>query len=105
MLMNSLSLVKKIHHYLEKKGSFFYSRRKAHRLRGQLMQKRGYKIVDRKRIRVLKDYAKETFGSASFWPWLAFYTELRGEFKTGWIPLDYFTVYILKKYNPESIRI
>jgi len=54
---------------------------------------------------LIKSYAKGNFGSSSFWPWLALYTEVRGEFKNGWLPNDYYMAFLLKKYNPESIRI
>lgn len=103
--MNSISLIRRTQQYLEKKGSFYFSRKKAHRLRRQIINERGYTIVNRKKKKALKSYAKKTFGSSSFWPWLSLYTELRGEFKMGWIPEDYYTFYILKKYNPESIRM
>ena len=61
--------------------------------------------MDWKTKREIKSYAKKRFGSSSFWPWLAVYTELRGEFKRGWVPDDYYLAVLLEKYNPEKARI
>src|SRR5699024_2011816 len=41
-------------------------------------------------------------GSRTYWPWLAYYTELRGEFKEGWTPYDYYRFKILPEMNPEQ---
>jgi hypothetical protein len=103
--MNSISLIQKAHSFLQHKGRLFYSRRKAHSLREKIVANRGYKIVDKKGIGRLKSYAKKTYDSSSYWPWLALYTEIRGEFKEGWIPNDFYTAYLLKRYNPKSARI
>lgn len=43
------------------------------------------------------------FGSASYWPWLALYTELRGEFHEGWIPNDYMVYKILPNFNKSDV--
>ena len=104
-MQSSIAFIKKIHLYLERRARLFFYRRKAHRLIKQFVNRRGYKIVDRQKKRSIKSYAKETFGSPAFWPWLSLYTEIRGEFKPGWIPNDYYMAHLLKKYNPESIRI
>ncbi|SMO41467.1 sugar-transfer associated ATP-grasp domain-containing protein [Fodinibius sediminis] len=103
--MNSIDMVKRVHRYSEEKIRLYFYRKQAHRLIKQLVNRRGYKIVDKKKMRMLKSYAKKTFGSSSFWPWLSLYTEIRGEFKTGWIPNDYFLACLSRQYNPESIRI
>lgn len=104
-MKNSIAFIKNIHPYLEKRVRLFFYRRKAHRLIKRLVHKKGYKVVDRQTKKYIKSYAKEIFGSAAFWPWLALYTEIRGEFKKGWLPNDYYMAHLLKQYNPESIRI
>jgi len=62
-------------------------------------------VVDWKTKREMKSYAKKRFGSSSFWPWLAVYTEIRGEFVPGWIPDDYYSAVLLDKHNPTKARI
>jgi len=98
-------LKNKIQPYLERKLRLFFYRRMAHRLINKIVQKRGYQIVDRQIKKTIKSYAKRKYGSSRFWPWLALYTEVQGEFIEGWLPSDYYMAYLLKKYNPESIRI
>jgi len=61
----------------------------------------GRKVVSAKILSDIKHYAKERFGSKSYWPWLVLYTEIRGEFIPGWIPLDYYRFHILKQINQE----
>src|SRR5699024_8121213 len=90
---------------LANKRRLYFHRKKAHRFRRKLINKRGFEIVDRKLKRSIKEYAKQTFGSSSYWPWLALYTELRGEYKEGWLPKDYIQTFLLKTYNPKDIRI
>jgi len=58
-------------------------------------------VVDSSVLSTIKAYSKKQFGSTSYWPWLAVYTEVRGRFIPGWIPQDYYRFVLLKKYNPE----
>ncbi len=78
------------------------SRNEARNLRKRLIQIRGQKIVDRTLKAKIKQYSRETFGSAAYWPWLALYTEMRGEVIEGWIPDDVYRFEILPKLNPEK---
>src|SRR5699024_8843931 len=64
------------------------SRDKAKRMRRKQLSASRKTIIDKSQKRKIKEYCRENFGSASYWPWLVFYTELRGEFKEGWIPFD-----------------
>src|SRR5262245_29653239 len=41
-------------------------------------------------LRLCDDYAKTVLGDAVFSPWLKVYTAAAGEFREGWIPLNYF---------------
>jgi len=103
--MNLISAIKKVRRKLNARGQMFFSRRRAHAARKKIIQHKGGSVVDRKTKREIKSYAKERFGSSSFWPWLAVYTELRGEFIPGWIPHDYYKYILLHKYNPEKAQI
>jgi hypothetical protein len=78
------------------------SRNKAKLLRKKIISINGKSIIDRRLKQKIKRYSKEAFGSSSYWPWLAFYTELRGEFKEGWIPADYYRFDLLPEINPEK---
>ncbi len=76
--MNLIQVGKKLQSQLDIRGRLFFSRRQAHSLRQKLIKRQNKKVVDRKIKRTLKSYAKKTFGSSSYWPWLALYTEIRG---------------------------
>jgi len=79
------------------------SRDNANRLRKRVVSKRGNKIVNRRLKNTIREYCQNSFGSASYWPWIALYTELRGEFKRGWMPNDYYRFCLLPKMNPEKL--
>lgn len=78
------------------------SREKASRIRKQVVSENGSRTVDQKLKKHIKEYCRDAFGSSSYWPWLATYAELRGEFKQGWIPVDYYRFRLLPKMNPEK---
>jgi len=103
--MNLIVLGKKIQAGINKRGRLFFSRRKAHSLRKKLIKEKNHQVVDNELKKDLKSYSKETFGNNAYWPWLALYTEIRGEFKPGWLPDDYYTVILLDEYCPEDARI
>ena len=103
--MNLILAIKKVRRKLNRQGQLFFSRRRAHAARKKIIQHKGGSVIDRKTKRQIKSYAKKRFGSSSFWPWLAVYTEVRGGFKRGWIPDDYYWVILLEKHNPENARI
>jgi len=90
---------------VEKSGEYFAMRKLAHKKRNQLVEKKGNKYVDSKKIKEIKRYSKENFGSAGFWPYLALYTEIREEFIPGWVPEDYYRINLLYKYNPDSASL
>ena len=79
-----------------------YSRILAHRGRRQVIKAKGKSVINRQLKKEIKAYAKETFGSKAYWPYLAFYTELRGEFVKGWLPYDYYRYKILPGINPQQ---
>jgi len=82
--------------------SYRMSRDEAHKLRKRLIKISGKKIVNRKLKKEIKRYCHKTFGSSAYWPWLALYTEMRGEFIEGWIPDDVYRFEILPKINPQK---
>jgi hypothetical protein len=77
-----------------------YTRNQAHILRRTIYKKRGIRFLDRKTKKTIKQYARQRFGKASYWPYLALYTEIRGKFIKGWIPADYYRFTLLPKINP-----
>jgi len=79
-------------------------RDKAHQLQDEVTNTLGRKIVDKAIKREIKEYSNEYFGSPSFWPWLALYTEIKGEFVEGWLPNDYYRMYLLNNWNPVNIK-
>ena len=103
--MNLIVLGKKIQAGFDKRGRLFFSRRKAYSLRKKIIKEKNNQVVDNKLKKDLKAYSKDTFGNSAYWPWLALYTEIRGEFKHGWLPDDYYTVIFLDEYCPEDARI
>jgi Sugar-transfer associated ATP-grasp len=79
-----------------------YLRIDAHRLRKIVIKKKGKKVVDRQTRRSIKQYAGKRFGNKAYWPYLALYTEIRGEFIEGWLPHDYVHYVLLPRINPVS---
>lgn len=59
---------------------YYYSSNSAHIARREVILKNGYKIVDSKTKKAIKAYLKANYGSSLFWPHLALYAEIRGEF-------------------------
>lgn len=78
------------------------SRDEAHNLTKQVVAHTGKKVVAPPMRSTIKAYCADVLGDASYWPWLAYYTELRGEFKKGWMPVDYYRFTFLPKMNPEK---
>lgn len=77
-------------------------RNDAHRLRKEVVKKKGRKIVNRHIKKSIREYARQRFGDAAYWPYLALYTEIRGEFIKGWLPYDYYRFVLLQKINPPN---
>jgi len=103
--MNIEDKVREVLRYVETRGHYFALRKLAHSKRKKLVEKKGYEFVNNKIKKITKEYSREKFGSASFWPYIALYTEIREEFIPGWIPEDYYRMHLLKKYNPESASL
>lgn len=80
----------------------YYSRIDAKNQIRSLREKQGRQVVTPALLRRIKEYARAYFGSSGYWPWLAFYTEMRGEFHEGWIPSDFFWLRLLSHLNPPQ---
>ena len=80
------------------------SRDEATQIKRRVIAQNGNKVIDRNLKKKIKYYCKHTFGSSSYWPWIALYTELRGEFCDGWVPEDYYRFNILSRMNPEKFK-
>ena len=79
------------------------SRANAHELRREVVQARnGIVIADRTLKKKIKEYSAGRFGTPGYWPWLAYYAEMRGEFLEGWLPIDYYRFHLLPKWNQLS---
>ncbi len=50
-------------------------------------------------IRLIEEYAADTFGSITFARWLKVYTASRGEFLEGWMPMDYWCRIVCQTLN------
>lgn len=84
------------------KLSITYSRFLAHQSRRKIIKKKGGRVVNRQIKKSIKEYAKRQFGKKSYWPYLALYTEIRGQFIQGWLPFDYYRYILLPRINPRS---
>jgi hypothetical protein len=78
------------------------SREKAKQFWLQLRAENDVTVVDRRLLKEIKGYCKSAFGNESYWPWLAVYAELTGEFKKGWMPDEYYRFKFLPRMNPEK---
>jgi len=89
--------------YLDTRTRLYFSRKRAHSIRDEVIKKKGYEIVTPNMMKSIKKYSKDRFGSTSFWPWLALYMEVRGEFVPGCIPYDYYRILLKNELNPDSV--
>ena len=89
---------------LKKRLLMIISRRQARKARKKFVRAEGRSVLTRQIKRSIKEYARERFGSSAFWPYLALYTEVRGEFIRGWIPFDYFLYDLEPRLNPAVYR-
>jgi len=92
--------MQKLFRFFHRKWSFADLRKKAYELRKVVVKKRGVSIVDRRLKLIIKEYSKQRFGTTAYWPYLALYTEIRGEFLDGWLPFDYYKLVMLPKICP-----
>jgi len=77
------------------------SRKQAHEFRKEVMRNNGGSCVTPAMIKSMKQEMRHRFGDAGHWPWIALYTELRGEYIPGWVPDDLYMFEMLPKMNPS----
>ncbi len=82
------------------KSSMLRYRSMAHKDRRIVVRKKGTSVVNKQVKRSIKEYALQRFGSKAYWPSLALYTEMRGQFIKGWLPIDYERYIWEPKINP-----
>lgn len=87
------------------KLSISLSRIKARKFRTEVIRETGESVVDNNIKKDIKSYCLQRFGSEKHWPWIALYTEMRGEYKKGWIPADYYRFKMLRIYNPDTYSL
>jgi hypothetical protein len=82
------------------KSKLKYTRREIHQARRLVARNAGGSAMTPEIKRAIKQYARERFGSAAYWPGLALAVEMRREFVKGCIPFDYFYYTLEPKLNP-----
>lgn len=103
-IINALTLrVKRAGLDLRHRRRLYYSRKAAKLVLELIRNEQGRRVVSHSLLNQIKKYALARYGSKEYWPWLAVYTELRGEFIEGWVPDDFFSYSLLPCFNPESI--
>lgn len=81
--------------------NFTNSIRQAQSFRKIVIEHKGGTCVTRGMIADMKREMKMRFGKAGHWPWIALYTELRGEYIKGWVPDDFYAYKMLPRFNPH----
>jgi hypothetical protein len=82
------------HHRIHKKSAFRYIE-KVERLNGWKLTPKIKKLAD--------DYAIAVFGKKEYAPWLYFFSIVQGEFTEGWIPMNFYSAYVLPDYGLTRI--
>ena len=101
ILYRFYSMLEKLAEKLIMKLILVHLRNDAHRLRKEVVKRKGKSILNRHIKKSIKEYARQRFGKTAYWPYLAFYSEIRGEFIKGWLPYDYYRFVLLPKLNPK----
>lgn len=94
-------MLEKFDEFIKMRLIIIYFRNEALRFRKKLIRINGKAVVNSNTRKRIKNYSKERFGKKCFWPYLALYSEIRGEFLEGWIPYDFYRFYLLPKINPK----
>jgi hypothetical protein len=68
---------------------FAYLRYENHFTRKIVIARKGKSVLINSIQKSTKEYSKLRFREKSYWPYLALYTEIRGEILKGWILYDY----------------
>ncbi|GAB5455888.1 MAG: hypothetical protein Hens2KO_21170 [Henriciella sp.] len=68
-----------------------------------VLAEHGHKLSDLDR-RTCRDYAADVLGNAKYEYWLRVFCAVNGEFKSGWIPDDYYLDFVVPRWNGEPGR-
>ena len=79
------------------------SRKEARNFRKIVNAHKGKSCVTGEMISSMKAEMKQRFGDEGHWPWIALYSELRGEYIKGWVPNDFYVFEIIPAVNPVHI--
>lgn len=82
------------HHRAHKKAAW--------RAINMVMELNGWELIEKNK-RLADEYAIDVFGGKEYAPWLYFFTLFSGEFKEGWIPPNYYSMYVLP--DPSLTRV
>ena len=96
-------MIRNIYSSFERWRSISNSIRRARSIFFTLQKGRPNPVVDRKQMREIKRYCRDKFDEEKYWPWLALYTELRGEFVEGWLPDIIYSEHLLPHWNPKEL--
>jgi len=98
-----ISLVKKLYRQNQEKrrnkATDAYYNRSAPKAYQALIKQLPDHTLTTKQETEIETYAADVLGSASFSPWLKVFTACRGEFKEGWMPLDYWARIVCPTLN------
>ena len=61
--------------------------------------------VDRKLVRRANEYSREVLGSVRYAPWMHVYAAIRGEFREGWIPDNYYGLVVDSLKAGEAAKV
>ena len=61
--------------------------------------------TDRKFVRLANEYSREVLGSVKYAPWMHVYAAVRGEFKEGWIPDNYYGLVVDPLKSGEAAKV
>lgn len=61
--------------------------------------------VDRKLVRLANEYSRDVLGSVKYAPWMHVYAAIRGEFREGWIPDNYYGLVVDPLKSGEAAKV
>lgn len=82
---------------------FSNSRKQAIELRKKVVKQKGGSCITSKMKNEMKQEMMKRFGDKGHWVWIAFYTEIKGEYKKGWMPNDIYEFEVIRDLNPYHL--
>jgi len=96
-------LIRQLYNSFETWRNHANSRKQAESIQKQIVSKKGYSVVNKELRKKIRKYAEKRFGDRGYSAWLETYTELKEEFKEGWVPDDYYTFEMIPVLNSRNI--